>query len=423
MFLLNIGYRWSQLGMDDVRGAVFMPSRMLHGRVADIGAWSLRQRLLDPQAYLSGLDSDECSKVCVNLASYPWFITDVPTYDSDTLGRREWVEEARGLIGNAWSGELPTGDDISVVCHHALVAQDEGELSEIILPAPLITEREDEAATLGTWLDAGLEVAEELELDRPLLATIVLHEGLINSNAFRPTGILATIVDQVVARNGITGAYIGIAQTTKRHPFQLPRDVARAYARLVQLLARAGFEYIIVNFADLFGYVCTGLGATTFVTGPSHTLRRLSTDGFRDQRGGMAFPHFYSHPMAAELRTEGDLDRVVEARLVRRTRDITEFSQSLMAELARGGSARNLPAWAESQSNVTAAQSHYIARLAALGAEQGARASDDRSTAVRDWLERAAANQLLLTRRLQDQPHGELAPVGEWLDIFDEFSD
>src|SRR5579863_3821464 len=159
------------------------------------------------------------------------------------------------------------------------------------------------------------------------------------------------------------GVYIVVVQNEAGHPFESSRNVQRAYVRLSSAFAARGYGTVLPNFADVFGLVCLGVGATGCSSGPSQALRRLALAGYKEEGGGIALPRFYSHKLAAELATEADLDRIVGRRLLRRVEDRTPYSETLMDTLASGGSASQLQPWAESRSNVAMAHRHFIYRM------------------------------------------------------------
>src|SRR5438046_1913423 len=128
--------------------------------------------------------------------------------------------------------------------------------------------------------------------------------------------------------------------------------------------------------------------------------------------------------LAARTATEADLDNIVAKRLLRRVEDVTTYSQSLMAELAKvgppRGSARNLPPLAESQNNLTTAHRHFVSRAALEQGRLARLASAAKIDSARDWLENASANMLYVGERLKPETlKGCAAPTGEWLDILD----
>ncbi len=200
-------------------------------------------------------------------------------------------------------------------------------------------------------------------------------------------------------------------------------DVCKAYARLCNQFSSAGIELVIPNFADVFGFVCMAVGATGFCNGASQSTRRLCMLNYQDKGGGTPLPHLYSHRTIAEFRSEFDLDKIVNKKLLRRVRDETSYSQDLIEELDAGGSASNVPPWIESKNNTTAAKNHFIERLV-IEHKRLRRSAKQRRERVGDWLETATSNMLLIEKRLQETGiKGIAAPADEWLDVLDEVLD
>ncbi len=72
MFLLNVGYKWTN--HDRVDGVVINASGV-HKAQATRRNLSVTPDclLFDPQLYLSGLNFDNCNNTCARLSTYPWF--------------------------------------------------------------------------------------------------------------------------------------------------------------------------------------------------------------------------------------------------------------------------------------------------------------------------------------------------------------
>jgi len=361
MFLLNLGYQWRFT--EEVEGAVFLPTGNTCPRLLRSPLPEFKRVLLDPQLYLAGLNAADCRLVCARLASYPWFgVSNLPEFDSSSRKQREWEKEMQDLVAPQWPGSPPA--DMELACFRAIEIQLQISCTQIILPSPLIREREDEAQTQVMWLDAGIAVAQELQVGQPLLATVAVHEATLNEAAFSSGGFLDTVVDQVTAREGLEGVYIVIIQDEAGHPFESSGQVQSAYYYLSSAFSGRGYGTVLTNFADVFGLVCLGSGATGVASGSSQSLRRMALAGFREEGGGIALPRLYSHKLTAELATEADLDRIVQAKLLRRVSDLSPHSDTLMQTLASGGSASQLQPWAESRSNVSTAHRHFIYRMA-----------------------------------------------------------
>lgn len=428
MYLLNVGYRWKlATSLDDLDGVVILPSGNDSERLLRSKQHEFKRMLFDPQLYLAELDAEKCTLTCARLATYSWFSTPgLPVFDSSEMKRRDWEKEVRKNVAKKWPAKPVEGeDDTYQACLNCLELQCKISCTHLILPSPLILEREDESATQAMWLDKALEVASELEVAQPLLATVAVSDTVLNEESFTETGFLDTVVDQITARDGIDGVYIVVAQSTDDHPFATADKVNHAYLHLTRAFAERGYDFVIPNFVDLLGLACTAVGANSFASDASQSRRRLSLPAFReDTQGGKALPHFYSHTVAAELRTEADLDRIVKKRLLSRIRDKTEYSENLLEELSAGGSAANLPAWAESQNNLAAAQKHFVTRLAAEKKKLIRKPLRERPDQIREWLETAAANNLLLNKRLgKPKLQGHFVPAESWLDRFNAFTE
>lgn len=423
MFYLNLGHAWSHLDLEGLEAAILLP----HGNSMEKivrKAPEVRTLLFDPQLYLAGLDCASSALVCSRLVSYPWFgAEDVPEFNSDNMNRTEWQRLVRESIDELWRGSPVDVDEQSNACETAIEFQQSIGCSQIILPSPMVSEREDEAATQAAWLDAGVAAANAMDVDVPVLATVAVSDFVLNDAAFQEFGILDTLVDQITSREGIDGVYIVVAQSNANHPFESPRAVLRAYQYLARAFSEAGYEYIITNFADVFGLACYASGATGFATGPSHALRRLSLTSFDDEGFGIALPFLYSHRTVAEFASESDLNVITANGLLRRVRDVTPPSERLLSVLAAGGSASSLAAWAESRNNVKAAKTHFLSRMILAEENLASTPVDERPDEVKDWLESAAANVLYLRDKIGSPSFsrlkGHIAPTGTWTTILD----
>lgn len=426
MFTLNLGYKWHlATAVDPVRAVVYLPVANHAEKIRRARSPEAQHVLFDPQLYLSGLSGERSKKACARLATYPWFgVSGLPEYNSTDGRQSVWEAILREQMPGKWPGCPPSGEEaIPRAAAQAVNFQVTLGCTHIILPSPLVSEREDEADTLATWLDAGVTQAEELEVGQPLLATVAIDEATINEAAFEENGFLDTIVDQVTSRAGIDGVYIVISQTHAKHPFETTALVNRAYLHLCSAFSYAGLEIVFVNFCDIFGLLCVAVGATGFGTGESSKLRRLSLSAFIDGGGGGKYlPTLYSHKVVGEFLTETDLDLIVENRLLGRIRDITPHSRALFTELQQGGTAANLPNWAESHMNVSAGHRHFLHRISETTRGMLRLSIPERLERVRDWVESASANELLIQHRLQENElKGHFAPTESWLETLDEF--
>jgi hypothetical protein len=86
----------------------------------------------------------------------------------------------------------------------------------------------------------------------------------------------------------------------------------------------------------------------------------------------------------------------------------------------RGGSAANIPAWAESKNNVSSARGHFLHRVNQETRKIVRKSPAERDDSIRDWLEGAAATSLYIRTRLgDDQLDGPVIPADSWLALFD----
>jgi len=426
MFLLNLGYKWIAHEVSTIDGVVIVASGNSSAKCERASLPDVKHILFDPQLYLAGLDASICKKVCGRLTTHPWFgVSDVPDFDSASMKRREWDAKIREHASTAWPRHAPEGDHVRIACEECIDFQLRLGCTQLILPSPLIQDREDEASIQALWLDQGLQAASDLEVGQPILATVAVAETALNEPAFEEGGFLDTIVDQVTARTShdeavLDGVYVVVAKSKQTHPFEASAHVYKAYQSLCQTFRVAGFRSVIAAFSDVFGLACVGGGASGLTAGPSQSLRQLALDTFVDEGFGAPLPHYYSHRLAGELRSEDDLDRIRDARLYRRVRDDTNYSRALSRTILAGGSASRLPDWAESKNNVTVAQLHFLARLSRAEQALQALTPAERADEVRDWLENAVATSEYVESRLNpDKVKGTLAPSDQWLKLYD----
>lgn len=420
MFTLNEGWQWqSAKYAENLHGVVYLAAannaeRMRRKPLGDF-AW----QIFDPQLYLAALDGRACAKVCARLASFPWFgVAGVPEFHSDDNTQSNWQQTLQDHVRENWLGAAPTENDVAEAARSAVEFQADRSCTHILAATPLIAEREDEAETAAQWIDAALDAARDLDLGQPVIATVAVSENVLNDASFDAGGFLDTVVDQVTSREGLGGVYIVVAQTQTRHPLSAPNAVTRTYAHLTRAFAGFGYEFVFVNFADVFGVACVGLGASGFATGPSQSLRRLSLAAYLDEGGGLPLPHLYSHKAVADFLPERELEVIARLNFLRRVTDITAHSRDLFQALTRGRPAAEVASWAESKNNVSAAARHFISRMIAEGSAYAALTPAQRFTRAESWLDDAVVNQDFLVRRLAGhlQTNPTYAPASDWLD-------
>jgi len=413
MFFLNLGYQWNLAALPEVDNVILLPSGSDWERLKTVQRGQFQRVLMDPQLYLAGLDPSKCARTCSRLASCPWFcVPNLPHFNQDKQGLLEWRSSLQEKIEEKWLQQPPEGDEILSACSLSMEFQVQMGCSYIICPSPLISNRETGAALLGDWLDSSIQVFKNKEIGQPLLASVVVDENEIKENAEELSGFLDSLIAQVTARFEFSGVYVVIVQTHTNHPFQMGDKAVAAYLYLASAFNKA-FDVVLLNFADIIGYISLGCGASDFATGASLPHRRMTHENYIEEGGGKAFPNFYSHKCGAEFRSEKHLDEIVKNNLVRRIIDHTQYSEPLMKELKRGGSASAIVPWAEAQNNYRTAHKHYIARISQESRKVGKLPLDDRSSLISEWLEDVDVNQVYLKEKL-GRELGTQIPASDW---------
>lgn len=418
MFYLNVSFFWNfPAEVRNLDGVVYLASGNSLEKMQRKQLMDHSGLLFDPQLYLAGLGVEENETICGRLASYPWFaVPEVPEFSSGDETRTQWEQAVKAHALANWPGNASTEpSEIAECAQCAVEFQANLPCSEIILASPLIVEREEEAESQAIWLDKGLEAAHELDVQQALLATVAVADVVLNEGAFEDAGFLDTIVDQVTAREGLSGVYIVVAQSQPNHPLLAPEIVARAYAHLCQRFGEQEYETVLTNFADVLGLACHSAGATDFATGPSQSLRRLCIAP--PSRGRGAIPKFYSHRNVAEYFTESDLTRVRDARKLGQVQDNTSISRPLFQTLRAGGTAADLPLWAESRGNVKESQRHFIQRLINADRAISNLNQIEVQSAIQAWLEGAARDRLVVESNVSGDLRGACAEAEMWAEF------
>lgn len=371
--------------------------------------------LFDPQLYLAGLSVKKHKKTCCKLATLPWFQISERLPKKGKLGLRAWRDSIPEVIDGLWGAKI----DPAKATTSAIKFQQQFRCSKIILPSPLIVDREDEAETQGVWLDVALKISSSLDVSQPLLFTVAISEEILNAKSFESGGYLDVLVDQLTSRYSqqINGVYLVVLQKNSVHPLKTPESVLKAYLHLSKMFSKHG--EVVVNFADVFGLPCLAVGASMFATGPSQALRRLCLSNYEDDGFGKALPHYYSHQTIAEYLSETDLDEMVSKGLLRRVKDVTPYSKDLIELLERGRSAAELPTWAENQNNISQAQKHFASRMLEEGKKLSSLSANGKRQYVRDWLEDADVNAVYVKSKIK-RLKGDAVSVESWSRIVSE---
>jgi hypothetical protein len=417
-----------------VRGSIIIPSRRTYESASARGFRKVRYRsrlLLDPQIYLIQLDPVRCETCCARLATYDWF----PKGDlnSKRTGRsaapKKWIDKSKKIVKDYWTGELPTGDDIDVAQRSVATANLTIGCEAVILAAPLTVNPNSDFRVEIEWLDRGILAARAaaFTIPLPIIATVALSDRVLTGIDPFDNALIETIVDQVSTR-AIDGVYIVLESSTVTAYYLADRDAVGALMRLVDAFKRAGIRRVIVNYATVAGLLAVVAGADTLCTGWYRSERRLRFDELPDveSEGGIAFPAYYSHPLASEIQVGDDLMKIAKAGKLEDIADETKFSEGLLRALRSGKKPGDVPQWEYRAGNHTVARGHFYSAigrevdvLQPLGQEQ-------RYNYAQKWLDRAArlADELA---QLSEAPHDRLNARTElthqrgWKTAFEKF--
>lgn len=415
MFLLNFGARSPNAIFENVSsstnrrvGACLLACGFDSGQLVRNELPNAAALLLDPQLYLAGLTASNEDTRVWRLASHSWFgVDDVVAFDSAEQRKRAWKDEVKAAALERWRSRPP--NDVSRSADAAVRCQLSIGCSMVILPSPLLTAREDEAAPAVEWTRAGVAAARRTECGVPLLATVALDEGVLNDNAFESLGYLDALVSQISALRGIDGVYIVVAQAGEnRHPFKTNEIVYRAYASLCRRFRSTGrVQYVLPNFCDIGGFITIAHGADGFANGNFQSTRRLSLSAGAE---GRPYPYYYTHAAAAELRPEDDLDAIAAAGLLPRIGERTPYSDALISALEATGTAAGQQPWLMTINNVAASHCHLVHRYCEVVDELLASARR-RYESVERWASAAMETQVALSKVLDKEKTRYLVPA------------
>ena len=280
-------------GVSGVDGAVIFPSGIAAHTLARrklANFTHMSKRLLDPQLYLAQIPAALCRKTCANLASYGWFSVDgVRPYDSSEKKQNQWKRELSAKIHRLWRATLPEGDALKAAVLACVATQRSLGCSDIILPAPMITEQSDDLSVTLDWLDVGLAVAANEAPGMRCFATIALSDSALRGTKPRANQLLDVISDQVTARP-FGGAYLTIEQAAESGYYCTHPNTVGALLSLVARLKQGGLSTVVVAQMGMAGFLALSAGADIWSAGWYRGERRLKRDDLDDQEG-RALPH------------------------------------------------------------------------------------------------------------------------------------
>ena len=380
-------------GVTSVSGGVIMPSGIpLHTvlrRDLTRRYPHLERRLLDPQLYLTTLNAATCRKTCAYLASYGWFpATEAFPYDSSAQKQSEWRRDAESRIVKAWTGQIPTdGEAVDDAIRCCVKVQLQLGVEALILPAPLTVDMGTPFDAELDWLERGLAIAQRVEADRPVLASVALSDTALRGVDPWENPLLDLILDQVTARR-VDGVYVVLEQANEDGYYCTHPNTVGALLRLCNGLKHGGIGRIVVAFAGTAGLLALVSGADSWTTGWYRGERRLRLVDF-EQQEGRAVPAYYSHPLGGELHMQSDLDRVVGRGFLPRLADSTDASEGLLRALAEGSLVRSVPEWEHRPSNINASTEHFLTICQRETASLSPLTTEQSEEWARRWIENA----------------------------------
>jgi len=419
----NLGYRTSCI--DDISGVMLLPSGInreyLKSRIND-NKYSDRAILFDPQLYLTELIEEEESDNIVfpRLTTYPWF-AESENYNSDEYQNiTEWFNDHKENY--SWPVSLPNSEaGINQKIKHCLDFQKEINVSKYILPVPIIKNAEDGFTEQLKWIKNALELKSEYNGD--FLASLTIDDSILLQSDFDDNTVLQTILDNISTLRSLDGIYLVILRNKYDTLYQISPRIASSLLEISYLIGIRAKKQVIINFEDVYGLVCMGVGADGFATGYSTSKRKMSFSNFKSSFG-RSFPKFYSHNLIGDFLSETDLNKIRDNNLIQMIEDDkTDLSEGLFAALKQNQSAANVPEWRETQNHTTTAENNRMKRIN-KAVEQINDRDDSKSKVnfIKEWLLSADMKRTYFSERFEDDPlSDESRHVRVWWKVFEDF--
>lgn len=419
MFLLNVGYQWSDLDDAGADGAIFRSSgqdcESLLRRDRPKG---LSRILFDPQLYLLDypLAPDVHAGLLKHLATYDWFGMGTPSFDSGETNRRAWLNEVKENIDGLWKGRRPPQADWPDVVRSAVATQLAFGCTEVILPSSLLADPEDNLDTYFTQLDDAVVIASGLT-DLPLLASVPMDEGLLAHRSPDENQVVEALADGLTARDRLEGVYLTLSTEASSSVLVINPHVAGSILRLSSLIGQEAGLIVVTNFVECLGLATLGFGGSAYGSGFSVKSRCLRISDYIDRGGGAAYPKFNSVGLGLEFSPEPDMEKLRDAKLLRYLKsDGTPAGQPVLDALFAGQDTASVPAWERRKNNVAAARLHYAQNHVAWAKRTW------NAEAVQIWLQEAEAAWTYLAKRFEAAPLSEPngRHLGPWRHAVDD---
>jgi len=426
----TVGYHFKNPSSASISGGLILASKVskitLDRRRDDLDekySDHFSNRLFDPQLYLSEIDT-RARSACTKLASYPWFPTgDIQGYDSDEMTQGDWKNDVSENIESIWRSRTPSSSAIinasirSCIKYQLWLGCD-----AIILPSPLTTDPSSQYSDEATWIDKGVEIANELGADIPVLATIALQDNCLRFQRPPNNHLINQIADSVSAR-GVDGAYIVLEQSSElqnqRHCGH--KNVLWSVLELTHLLGVDANLTVVASYLGAYGLACRAAGCDAWSTGWYKSLYRLRIPDLAGT--GRARPRYWSFPAAISIHLKSDFDDLSSDNLIGGgpLDDATSASNGLLTAAKQGSLVRNVPDWEYTISNVTAARGHFLASVFQVEKDLQQLSRADRVDFIHDWLKDATNLTSSVAQTLGTERDTNLDHVQAWEGAFDSY--
>jgi len=319
----------------------------------------LQHRVLDPQLYLASLDPRTATSMVYKLATYPWFGSEPPTFQTG-LHRTfaAYKEQVMPELLHRWPRAVAMDDEqIYRAVRSCLQIQIELGCEALIAPSPL-TNTNTSYTLESKYLDAAAEVANELQVRVPVYASVAIADGLLRGQDPTQNVLLQTITDQIASRRELAGAYIVLEQAVDTGYVCVNEDVLFALLILIDDLSRGASKQAIVNYIGPFGAAAVAAGATVWSSGYYRSQRRMRLSD-QEEDVGRAYPRFYSAALAGDIGVQLDLLQLSHTPLLQQVFSRTQASRSLLHALQTDTYPQSSPDWEYRPGNIWAAAAHY----------------------------------------------------------------
>lgn len=366
MFIANVGNKYNALadgGLDALNGIMLRASAQVSSEVQRRQYKEFSIKLFDPQVYFFDfdLDLDRFKTIICKLATYPWFLMDCEEYDSDEGPQKEWKAKIKDGIEELWKERRDIRSHWEEVVTKAITFQLSLNVTQIILPATLISSENYSLSDEMQRLEAAVKIAKRLT-DKPLYASLIFEDSIFRHEPFAESELIDSILDGFSSRNDkVDGYYLAFSMTSGSAIRFIHPDICGAFLRLASELA-ALKRKVIVNFSEGLGIFACALGAHAHCSNYDQKSRRLFFGDYQDAGGGFALPKFFSGHILTDLFPERDLEERISARNMLRkfSNDRTEAGEILYTALKSGISISSIPAWAETKNNTATAARHFL---------------------------------------------------------------